>query len=101
MIPHIIYGFEWNDRPVMCAEKDETFFAINSKNEELVFSGTILSKVRDGKGGLKDIPAKLPFSFYANAITGTYTALEYHESYKTYCVVAYGENFQVFLGGVQ
>ena len=91
MIPHIIYGFEWNDRPVMCAEKDETFFAINSKKEELVFSGTILSKVR----------AKLPFSFYANPSTGTYTALEYHESYKTYCVVAYGENFQVFLGGIQ
>ena len=52
MIPHIIYGFEWNDRPVMCAEKDETFFAINSKKEELVFSGTILFAIPDAKHSL-------------------------------------------------
>ena len=33
--------------------------------------------------------------------TGTYTLVEFHPTYESYCVISYGVNFQVFIGGVQ
>ena len=38
---------------------------------------------------------------YFDPETGTYTLVEFHPTYESYCVISYGTNFQVFIGGVQ
>ena len=86
---------EWNEKPVMCASKEETFGVINEKNETLIFTGSEFAKVRS-ETGLAKKPATLPLSFYINLQTGTYTVIEYHAEYETYCVLAYGTNLQTF-----
>ena len=86
---------EWNEKPIMCANEVETFDAINTKKEELVFKAVQFTKVRT-ETGLAKKPATLPFSFYINLQTGTYTVIEYHAEYETYCVIAYGTNLQTF-----
>ena len=53
------------------------------------------AKVRS-ETGLAKKPVTLPFSFYINLQTGTYTVIEYHAEYETYCVIAYGTNLQTF-----
>ena len=91
---------DWNEKPVMCAGKKETFETLKDKNEVMLFSGLTYAKVRS-ETGYDVIPAKLPFWFYVNFKTGTYTIVEYHPDYSTYCVVAYGVNLQSFVGGIE
>ena len=91
---------EWNDKPILCANKTETFQAIQSKEEELVFKATQFTKVRTD-AGLARKPVAVAVDMYVNPETGTYTIIEFHPTYESYCVVSYGTNFQVFLGGVQ
>ena len=91
---------EWNDKPILCANETETFQTIQSKKEELVFKATQLTKVRTDTG-LARRPVGVAVDMYVNPETGTYTIIEFHPTYESYCVVSYGTNFQVFLGGVQ
>ena len=91
---------EWNDKPIMCGTPEETFIAINAKEEELIFKATQHTKIRSETGLAKN-PVGLRMDMYVNAATGTYTIIEYHPSYKSYCVISFGTNFQVFIGGVQ
>ena len=91
---------EWNEKPILCANKTETFDAIKSKKEELVFKVTQFTKVRTD-AGLARKPVAVAVDMYVNPETGTYTIIEFHPTYESYCVVSYGTNFQVFLGGVQ
>ena len=91
---------EWNEKPIMCSDKKETFDAIKVKNEVLIFTGLEFAKVRSETGYAVE-PARLPFKFYVNFKTGTYTVLEHHPSYSTYCIIAYGVNLQSFVGGLQ
>ena len=91
---------EWNEKPIMCANEKETFDAIKTKNEELIFKATQLTKVRTDTG-LARKPVSVSVDMYVNAATGTYTLVEFHPTYESYCVVSYGTNFQVFLGGIQ
>ena len=91
----LVNAGEWNEKPVICASKEETFGVINEKNETLIFTGSEFAKVRS-ETGLAKKPATLPFSFYINLQTGTYTIIEYHAEYETYCVIAYGTNLQTF-----
>ena len=84
----------------MCSNKKETFDTIKVKNEVLIFTGLEFAKVRSETGYAVE-PARLPFKFYVNFKTGTYTVLEHHPSYSTYCVIAYGVNLQSFVGGLQ
>ena len=91
---------EWNEKPIMCSDKKETFDAIKVKNEVLIFTGVEFAKVRS-ETGYAVKPATLPFKFYVNFKTGTYTVLEHHPSYSTYCIIAYGVNLQSFVGGLQ
>ena len=90
---------EWNEKPVMCADEEETFEAIYRKKEILIFTGLEYAKVRS-KDGYKVTPAKLPFRLFANLETGTYTIVEYHPEYASYCIIAYGVNLQTFGGDV-
>ena len=96
VLEFILIAGEWNEKPVMCADREETFAAIHEKKEVMLFSGLEYAKVRS-ETGYKIIPAKLPFWFYANKKTGTCTVIEYHPDYASYCVIAYGVNLQSFL----
>ena len=91
---------EWNEKPIMCANETETFDAINSKKEELVFKAIQLTKVRTDTG-LAKRPVAVALDMYVNPESGTFTIIEFHPSYKSYCVISHGVNFQVFIGGVQ
>ena len=91
---------EWNEKPIMCANEIETFDAINSKKEELVFKAVQFTKVRT-ETGLARKPVGVAVDMYVNPETGTYTIIEFHPTYESYCVISYGTKFQVFLGGVQ
>ena len=96
----VVYAGEWNDKPIMCGNEVETFDAINSKKEELVFKATQFTKVRTDSG-LARKPVGVAVDMYVNPETGTYTLIEFHPTYESYCVISYGSNFQVFIGGVQ
>ena len=85
----------WNDKPVMCGPKEETDEVILQKNGKLIFEGRMKARVYD-EAGIADEPALIPFFFYANMATGTFTVFEYHPSYKTYCMLAHGEDIQAF-----
>ena len=100
ILPCMVFAGEWNEKPIMCADKKETFDTIKAKNEVLIFTGLEFAKVRS-ETGYAVKPATLPFKFYVNFKTGTYTVLEHHPSYSTYCVIAYGVNLQSFVGGLQ
>ena len=99
IVPQVKAG-EWNEKPIMCANKMETFDAINSKEEELIFKATQFTKVRT-ESGLAKKPVGVAVDMYVNPVTGTYTLVEFHPTYESYCVISYGTNFQVFIGGVQ
>ena len=53
------------------------------------------TKVRT-ETGLAGKPVTLPFRLYANEKTATFTIIEYHPEYQTFCVIAYGLEFQDF-----
>ena len=90
---------EWNEKPVMCASEEETYKTIDEKEEVLIFTGLEFAKVRS-ESGYKVKPATLPFRFYVNLETGTYTVIEYHPEYASYCVISYGVNLQTFGGDI-
>ena len=91
---------EWNDKPIMCANEQETFRAIKEKKEDLIFKANQFTKVRN-ETGLAKRPVVVSIDMYVNPESGTYTIIEYHPTYESYCVISYGNNFQVFIGGVQ
>ena len=79
---------------------DELIKYGNTKKEELVFKAVQFTKVRT-ETGLAKKPVGVAVDMYVNPETGTYTIIEFHPTYKSYCVISYGTKFQVFLGGVQ
>ena len=91
---------EWNDKPIMCANEQETFRAIKEKKEDLIFKANQFTKVRN-ETGLAKRPVVVSIDMYVNPESGTFTIIEYHPTYESYCVISYGNNFQVFIGGVQ
>ena len=99
IVPQLEAG-EWNDKPIMCANEKETFDAIKIKKEELIFKAVQFTKVRN-ETGLAKRPVGVAVDMYVNPETGSYTLIEFHPTYESYCVISYGNNFQVFIGGVQ
>ena len=91
---------EWNDKPIICADEQETFRAIKEKKEDLIFKANQFTKVRN-ETGLAKRPVVVSIDMYVNPESGTFTIIEYHPTYESYCVISYGNNFQVFIGGVQ
>tara|TARA_B100000035_G_scaffold285434_1_gene268985 strand:- start:9 stop:353 length:345 start_codon:yes stop_codon:yes gene_type:complete len=91
MIDNAFAG-EWNDKPVMCEQK-EIFEKTMVERGEIIFSkGDMLAKVRT-KDGLSDIPAVLDLRIYINPQKQTFTIAEFHKDYNSVCVLAYGENY--------
>ena len=99
IVPQLEAG-EWNDKPIMCANEKETFDAIKTKKEDLIFKAVQFTKVRN-ETGLAKRPVGVAVDMYVNPETGSYTLIEFHPTYESYCVISYGNNFQVFIGGVQ
>ena len=86
---------EWNEKPIMCVFEKEIKKVLELKGEKLLFAGKQLTKVRT-ETGLAKKPVSTPFRLYVNKESGTFTVLEYHPSYETFCVIAYGVEFQDF-----
>tara|TARA_B100000886_G_scaffold31768_1_gene19851 strand:- start:1739 stop:2098 length:360 start_codon:yes stop_codon:yes gene_type:complete len=92
-----VHSAEWNDKPVMCEQKEIFEETMVGKKQILLAMGEILATVRT-KDGLSEIPAVLPIRVYYDPKTEHFTIAEYHPDYNSVCVLAYGTNFQI-LGG--
>ena len=84
---------EWNDKPVMCEQKEIALDAIRSKGEIPLITGVTSVKVRD-PDGLSDIPAHVPIQIFVNIKTKTFSVTEYHPSYDSICIIAYGDDWK-------
>ena len=84
---------EWNDKPVMCEQKEIVLDTIRSKGELPLITGIQSTKVRD-TDGLSDIPAHTALQIFVNHQTKTFSILEYHPSYNSICIIAYGDDWQ-------
>jgi len=92
---------EWNEKPIMCSQKDIALKAIRDKGEISIGHATSATKVRDPdeQNGLSPIPAMIPIQIFVNFTTKTYTIAEYHSTYNSVCILAFGDNFQLI--GIQ
>ena len=87
---------EWQEKPVMCGDEFEVFGLMGEKDEQLLFTGDIIIKVRDPDeaNGLSNTPAILPLAVYVNLDTRTFTIVERHgDPYNTYCIIVYAQEF--------
>ena len=83
---------EWNEKPVMCEQKEIALKAIKDKGEIPVITGIQSTKVRD-TDGLSDVPAHVPLQIFVNLKTKTFSILEFHPSYNSICIIGYGDNW--------
>ena len=91
MIDNAFAG-EWNDKPVMCEQREVFEKTMVERGENIFSKGDMLAKVRT-KDGLSDIPAVLDLRIYINPQKSTFTIAEFHKDYNSVCVLAYGENY--------
>tara|TARA_Y100001937_G_scaffold78117_1_gene105962 strand:+ start:2430 stop:2786 length:357 start_codon:yes stop_codon:yes gene_type:complete len=83
---------EWNDKPVMCEQKEVVLETIQEKGEIPFMTAISATKVRD-TDGLSDVPAFIPIQMFVNPKTLTYTIVEFHPSYNSICILAYGNDY--------
>ena len=84
---------EWNEKPVMCEQKEIALKAVKDKGEIPIFTGVQSTKVRD-KEGLSVVSAHIPVQLFVNLKTKTYTIMEYHPSYNSACVLSFGDDWK-------
>ena len=89
------FAAEWNDKPVICENTKAALKAIQAKGEVLLMTGVQSAKVRnpDEPNGLAYNPVHLPLQIFINLQTKTFTIIEYHASYNSVCIIAYGDDF--------
>ena len=99
MISNAVSAGEWNEKPVMCEQKEVVQKLLQNKGEVLLMSGIQLTKVRDPDepNGYSPIPATLPLQVFVNLETKTFSITELHPTYNSICIIAYGENFSSLL----
>tara|TARA_R100001443_G_scaffold17619_2_gene28167 strand:- start:497 stop:880 length:384 start_codon:yes stop_codon:yes gene_type:complete len=83
----------WNEKPVMCEQKEIALQAVKDKGEIPMFTGIQSTKVRN-KEGLSVVPAHIPIQLFVNIKTKTYTIMEYHPSYNSACVISFGNDWK-------
>ena len=83
----------WNEKPVMCEQKEIALQAVKDKGEIPIFTGIQSTKVRN-KEGLSVVPAHIPIQLFVNIKTKTYTIMEYHPSYNSACVISFGNDWK-------
>ena len=104
LLPLQLHAGNWNDKPVICADEDETFSALASKGEVLVGYAKQLTWVKDPdeSDGIAQSRPALPWALYANLDTGTFTVLEYHKTpYNVYCTIGHGVEFEYVFEGIE
>lgn len=84
---------EWNEKPVMCEQKEVALAAVKAKGEIPLITAIQSAKVRDVEG-LSDIPAHVPLQIFVNPKTKTFSILEYHASYNSICIIGYGDDWK-------
>ena len=99
MFSNAVSAGEWNEKPVMCEQKEIVQKLLRDKGEVLLMSGIQLTKVRDPDepNGYSPIPATLPLQVFVNLETKTFSITELHPTYNSVCIIAYGENFSSLL----
>jgi hypothetical protein len=85
-------GGDWNDKPVMCEQKEIALGVVKAKGESPLITAVQSTKVH-GEDGLSDIPVHTPLQIFVNFKTKTFSILEFHPSYNSICVIAYGDNW--------
>ena len=85
----VSFGMTWNDKPVLCMERSIAMDTTYRKQETLIFKAMQTTKIKS-KECLQDEMQVIPFSFYYNPATKTYTMFEYHLNYNIYCVISQG-----------
>ena len=85
---------EWNDKPVMCEQKEIALEAVKAKGEIPFITAVQSTKVRD-QDGLSDIPAHVPLQIFVNLKTKTFSILEFHPSYNSICIIGYGDDWNL------
>ena len=85
----VSFGMTWNDKPVLCMERSIAMDTTYRKQETLIFKAMQTTKIKS-KEGLQDEMQVIPFSFYYNPATKTYTMFEYHAKDNLYCILSPG-----------
>ena len=85
---------EWNDKPVMCEQKQPFESLMVEQGKIIIGAADMFATVRT-KDGLSDIPAVLPMRLYINPINKHFTIVEWHRDHNTYCILAYGEEWHM------
>ena len=93
MIHNAIAG-EWNEKPVMCEQKEIALDTVRSKGELPLMTGVQSTKVRD-TDGLSDVPAHIALQIFVNHQTKTFSILEFHPSINSVCIIGYGDDFNL------
>lgn len=88
------FAGEWNEKPIMCEQKEVFEKVMVEQKKILLGSGDLLATVRD-KEGYSDIPAVLPMRLYINPTTNEWTIAEYHKTYNSMCILGFGANWQI------
>jgi len=87
------YSATWNEKPVLCEQLEVAMKILKSKGETPIANGIQHAKVRDDDG-LSDIPAHIPIQIFVNWKTKSFTILEFHPSYNSVCVIAFGDDYK-------
>ena len=85
---------EWQDKPIVCVTESEMKQGLANRGEIKLFESIQITTVRDGTG-LSEIPAYLPLSIYVSPTTKSYTIIEYHPGYESYCIISYGTDWTI------
>ena len=88
------FAGEWNDKPVICEQKD-IFERLMVKQGKIILAGADMFATVRTKDGLSDIPAVLPMRLYVNLANKHFTLVEWHRDHNTYCILAYGEEWYI------
>jgi len=83
----------WNEKPVMCEQKEIALDTVRSKGEIPLITGVQSAKVRTTEG-LAHAPVHIPLQIFVNLKTKTFSILEFHPSINSVCIIAYGDNFK-------
>ena len=90
----LAHAGEWNEKPVMCEQKEVFEKLMVEQKKILLGTGDLLATVRN-KEGLSDIPAVLPMRVYINPTTQEWAIVEYHKYYNSMCILGFGANWQL------
>ena len=88
-----LHAGEWNEKPVMCEQKEVALDAVRAKGEMPLITGVQSAKVRTEEG-LAYAPVHIPLQIFVNFKTKTFSILEFHPSINSICIIGYGDDWK-------